>query len=184
MRANNLGTLRNYIAQGAISCGERDFSRQAACPLPPHQPTPPLRQPSPTVRFGRGGGRSPTAPRSTLQVRRVLKLLETPLRRGERQRLSSPRGPRRPGGGGRAEPRGGRRRRSYSSKPPLWAAERDAILRIASGDSGQEEAPAEPFESTRRPRSRSLRRTATSSQDLTPVPPDADSPPCPRLCSP
>ena len=62
--------LRNYIAQGAIEAAESgDFSEASAT----------CRPPSPAF-IGCGGGRAPTAPLALqpLQVRRVLKLLETP----------------------------------------------------------------------------------------------------------
>lgn len=77
---------------------------------------------SPTF-IGCGGGRSPTAPPSLstpLQVRRVLKLLETPYGGEAEAEAAEP-----AEASEAAEETGGAagRRRSYSSKPPLWAAE-------------------------------------------------------------
>lgn len=107
MRASNPKyILRNYIAQDAITAAENgDFSEARTFSI---------LSLSPTCSSGR-----PPQPAVLLpfQVRRVLKLLETPYcTEGEATEALEA-----------AEPEGtsgeAGRRRSYSSKPPLWAAE-------------------------------------------------------------
>ena len=113
MHANNPKyVLRNYIAQNAIEAAENgDFSEASTHPSLLHPRVP-------WQRRGHGGKGIPqNLPLAPLQVRRVLKLLEAPYQR-EREAAEVPEATEPEGASRAAE-----RRRSYSSKPPLWAAE-------------------------------------------------------------
>lgn len=99
--------LRNYMAQDAIAAAENgDFSEARTRSI--------LSLPQPRLQQGAAPQPAVLLP---LQVRRVLKLLEAPYcTEGEATEALEA-----------AEPEGtsgaAGRRRSYSSKPPLWAAE-------------------------------------------------------------
>ena len=101
MHANNPKyVLRNYIAQNAIEAAERGDFSEASTRL---------------SLWSLGGGR-PQTPLTLLilQVRRVLKLLETPYH-CEAGAATDAEATEANGADGRQH--------SYSSKPPLWAAE-------------------------------------------------------------
>lgn len=102
MRASNPKyVLRNYIAQNAIEAAENGDFSEASRRLPLLRPW--VRQQG-LGEEGRAGPKSPLL--ALLQVRRVLKLLETPYHReGEAAEVPEAEG------------------HSYGSKPPLWAAE-------------------------------------------------------------
>lgn len=98
--------LRNYIAQNAIEAAENGDFSEARTPWPFSTLGPAH------SRWG-GEGRPTTCALPPAQVRRVLKLLEAPYSREGQAAAVVP----------EAASGAAGRRHSYSSKPPLWAAE-------------------------------------------------------------
>lgn len=93
-------------------------------PLPHHQPTHPPSANLPDralLVVEEAGPQQPPSLSTPLQVRRVLKLLETPY--GGEAEAAEPEGAAEASEVAAETSGAAGRRRSYSSKPPLWAAE-------------------------------------------------------------